>query len=76
MDVTLTIRADEKLHAVLQERAELQGKTVSDMVSEILHEAVAERPLDERVGHLRGWLQLSAPSDPWRTQLKERSWRR
>ena len=73
----LTIQADEDLHAALQERAELQGKTVSDVAREILSEAVAERPRGERVGHLRGRLEPhSPPSDPWRNQIKERNWRR
>jgi plasmid stability protein len=74
--VTLSIQADEELQAALQERATLQGKTVSDLAREILREAIAQRPLGERVGHLRGRLELpSAPSDPWRSQLKERNWR-
>jgi len=74
--VTLSIQADEELQAALQERAALQGKTVSDLAREILHEAIAQRPLGERVGHLRGRLELpSVASDPCRSKLKERNWR-
>jgi plasmid stability protein len=76
MDVTLTIQADEKLHAALRERAEVQGKTVSELAHEILREAVAERPLKERIGHLRGQLaSLPEDPDPRRRQIRERNWR-
>lgn len=76
MDVILTIPTDEHLRAALQERAELQGKTVAELAREILREAVVERPLGERVGHLRGQLgQEASPPDVWRSQLKERNWR-
>ena len=54
----LTIPADEKLYEALQERAAMQGKTVPELAREILSEAVAEHPLAERVGHLRGQLHL------------------
>ena len=74
---TLTIRTDEGLREALQKRAEVQGKTVSELAREILTEAVSERPLAESVGHLRGQLDLSSgDSDPWRQQLRERNWRR
>jgi hypothetical protein len=74
---TLTIRTDEALREALQKRAEVQGKTVSELAREILAEAVAERPLAESVGHLCGQLDLAADdSDPWRQQIRERNWRR
>jgi plasmid stability protein len=74
---TLTIRTDETLREALAKRAALQGKTVSELAREILSEAVAERPLGERTGHLRGQLDLgSAGADLWRQHLKERNWRR
>lgn len=77
MRTTLTIRADDKLRAALQKRAAIQGKSISEVAREILSEAVAERPLSERVGHLRGRLDLQSGgvSDPWREQLRERNWR-
>jgi hypothetical protein len=64
----LTIPADEKLHEALQERAELQGKTVPELAREILSEAVAERALAERIGHLRGQVHLQEDaSEPQRS---------
>jgi plasmid stability protein len=76
MRATLTIRTDEKLREALQKRAASQGKSISEVAREILSEAVEERPLAERIGHLRGQLDLSAKSsDPWRQRLKERNWR-
>ena len=74
---TLTIRTDEALRQALQMRAEFQGKTVSELAREILAEAVSERPLAERVGHLRGQLEREPDdSDSWRMQIRERNWRR
>lgn len=74
--MTLTIRTDEELREALQKRAAIQGKTISELAREILSEAVVERPMSERVGHLRGKLDLkSSPSDPLRKRLRERNWR-
>jgi plasmid stability protein len=76
MRATLTIRTDEKLREALQKRAAIQGKSVSEVAREILSEAVEERSLAERAGHLRGQLNLGADtSDPWRRRLRERNWR-
>jgi hypothetical protein len=73
---TLTIPADEKLQEALQERAALQGKTVPELALEILSEAVAERSLAERIGHLRGQLRLQKDaSDPWRSHLRGSNFR-
>jgi len=74
--LTLTIPTDEKLQEALQERATMQGKTVPELAREILSEAVAERSLAERVGHLRGKLHLQEDtSDPWRAHLRENNFR-
>jgi plasmid stability protein len=76
MRTTLTIRTDENLLEALKARAAIQGKSVSEVAREILSEALAERPLSERIGHLRGQLDLkSGTSDPWRERLRERNWR-
>lgn len=76
MRTTLTIRTDENLLEALKARAAVQGKSVSEVAREILSEALAERPLSERIGHLRGQLDLrSNVSDPWRERLRERNWR-
>lgn len=75
--ITLTIRTDEGLREALKKRAELRGKTLSEVAREILAEAVSERPLGERVGHLRGQLHREpGESTPWREQIRERNWRR
>ena len=74
--LTLTIPADEKLQEALQERAAKQGKTIPELAREILSEALAEHPLAERVGHLRGQLHLQKDtSDPWRSHLRESNFR-
>ena len=42
----------------------------------LLNEAISEHPLSQRVGHLKGSLELPDPaSDPWRRQVHERNWR-
>ena len=76
MSNTLTIRADKTLRAALEARARMQGASVSEVVREILTEALAERPLADRTAHLKGNLALSPePTDPWRKRVKERNWR-
>jgi len=76
MGTPLTIPTDKKLREGLERRAASQGKTVPEVAREILAEAVEERLLGERIGHLRGQLDLSAAtSDPRRRQIKERNWR-
>lgn len=76
MSATLTIRADNELREALRRRAEMQGKTVSELAREILSEALIERPLGARTGHLRGRLDLRAvTSDPRRERIKKLNWR-
>jgi plasmid stability protein len=76
MSTTITLRTDEALREALRQRAKAQGKSVSEVIREILENALAERPLAARAGHLKGKLQLpSSLDDPWRQQLRERNWR-
>jgi len=76
MSTTITIRTDEKLRQALAARAAAQSKTVSEFVREILEDAVAERPLAVRAGHLKGRLHnASGDADAWRESLRERNWR-
>ena len=76
MSTTLTIRADETLREALQERARAQGKTLSEVAREILQNALEDRPLELRTGHLRGRLSLRAEqTESWRKVLRERNWR-
>jgi hypothetical protein len=75
MGETLSVRTGEALRRALKRRADSLGKTVSELVREILEEAVAERPLGERTRHLKGQLGLPKPTEEWRRQLEERNWR-
>lgn len=76
MSTTVTIRTDDDLRAALEARARARGMTISEMAREILRDALAERPLGERTGHLRGALQLREERpDSWRKALRERNWR-
>ena len=76
MRTTLTIRTDEALRKSLARRAKEQGKTVSELVREILADALANRPLGAKTGHLRGGIRLSGkPKEPWRREIRDRNWR-
>ncbi len=77
MSTTLTIRTDQELKDALQKRARAQDKTVSRVAREILTQALTERPLVERIGHLRGTLHLDPePADDWRRQMAARNRRK
>jgi plasmid stability protein len=77
MRTTITIRADDSLREELQQRARSQGKSMSAVIREILCDALESRPVEARVGHLRGRLELPVRDDePWRRELRERNWRR
>jgi hypothetical protein len=77
MSATLSLRVDPALRAALQQRAVTLDKSISELVCEILREALMERPLGNRIGHLKGRLNLSTASVPerWHDQLRERNWR-
>jgi hypothetical protein len=76
MSTTITIRTDELLREALDKRAAASGKTVSELVREILEEALADRPLHVRAGHLKGRLRLPRKaSEPWRKHLRRQNWR-
>ncbi len=76
MRTTLTIRADKTLRTALERRARAQGKTISELAREILRNAVDERPLELKTGHLRGRLTLrQVETEAWRKALRERNWR-
>ena len=76
MSTTITIRADEPLRESLDKKAAASGKTVSELVREILEFALAETPLQFRAGHLKGRLRLPrTTSEPWRKRLRLRNWR-
>ncbi len=76
MSTTLTIRTDDALREALVERARAQGKTLSQLVREILEAALLERPLASRAGHLKGRLILREQAvEPWRESLRRHNWR-
>ena len=76
MSTTITVRADQRLRNALAKKAALSGKTVSELVREILEEALADRPIGVRAGHLKGRLELPRKSsEAWRKRLRERNWR-
>jgi len=75
MSRTIAVRVDADLEKALDDRARASGMTVSEVVREALREALAERPLSERIGHLRGTLRVRRDDDPWRRALRERNWR-
>lgn len=72
----MTIRTDEELRNALVERAHAMGTSVSEVVRQILRDALEEKPLAERIGHLEGSLELGENDDAWRRQIRERNWRR
>jgi plasmid stability protein len=76
MDTTLTIRADGRLRAALEQRARAQGKTLSAVARDILEAAVQERPLGLKTAQLKGRVRLRRmQTDAWRKVLAERNWR-
>jgi predicted transcriptional regulator len=76
MNKTIAVRVDPELEKALEERARTSGMTVSQVVRETLREAFAERPLSERIGKLRGAIEIREDDDAWRRTLRARNWRR
>ena len=76
MSTTITVRTTAALRKALERRARSLGKTASEFVRETLEDALAERPLGDRAGHVKGRLELAQPSEEWRQQIEERNWRR
>jgi antitoxin component of RelBE/YafQ-DinJ toxin-antitoxin module len=76
MDKTLTIRIDAEQQQRLGRAAKMLGKSVSELVREILQEALSERSIGSKAGHLKGRISLpSQPRDAWARKIKERNWR-
>jgi len=76
MERTLTIRIDAEQQRKLSQTAKMLGKSVSELVREILQQALAERSVITKAGHLKGRLALvPSPHDPWARKLKEHNWR-
>ena len=75
MDKTLTIRLDDGQDEALAQRAKVLGKTKSELVRELIERSLRERPLGERIGHLKGHLDLPSPRAGWQRRIKDRNWR-
>ena len=76
MEKTLTIRLGADQQKLLGQTAKMLGKSISELVREILEQALAERTLGSKAGHLKGQLTLKpSPRDAWVRRLKERNWR-
>ena len=75
MSTTLTVRADDQLRLELDRKAKARGVSVSQLVREILREALVEKPLGTLVGHLEGSLELADPKDSWQQAIQDRNWR-
>jgi hypothetical protein len=74
---TLTIRIERRQRDALNQLARTLGKSVSELVRDILRQALDERPLTSRAGHLAGGLTLPpAPPGSFRARIKASNWRR
>jgi hypothetical protein len=75
MGTTITIRADRSLREALTRKASAEKKSVSEVVREILEDALVERPLAERIGRTRGSLRIAESRSGWQRQIRDRNWR-
>ena len=76
MTRTFTIRLGRPESDALARRAKTLGKTRSAVVRELLVDALVERPLAIKAGHLRGRLAIARRRRvSWRQELKARNWR-
>jgi plasmid stability protein len=74
--MTITIRTDEVLREALEQRAAAEGRSLSEVARDLLRNALTERPLQKRVGHLRGRLELRRGArQEWRESLRGHNWR-
>ncbi|WP_423926739.1 hypothetical protein [Candidatus Palauibacter sp.] len=64
------------MREAIDRRAAAEGTTVSGFVRETLREAVADRPVGERIHHLKGTVRMDVEDDEWRAALRSRNWRR
>lgn len=75
MDKTLTIRLDKAQDEALTRRAKAHGKTRSELVRSFIELGLEEQPMSQRIGHLKGILDLPEPRDAQRRRIKSRNWR-
>lgn len=60
MSKSVTIRIPEELHALLQERAEAEGTTVTALITEAAHNAVRDPRLDSAAAVFRDFVAGAA----------------
>lgn len=75
MERTLTIRLDKGQDEALTGRARALGKTRSELVRDLIDQAISDKPIGGRAGHVKGRVELPRTSAGWRRALKERNWR-
>ena len=75
MDRTLTIRLDRAQDRAITMKARAQGKTRSAVVRELIDQALDERPLSDRIGHLKGSLTVPPAKTAWQRRIRDRNWR-
>jgi len=76
----MAVRVETELWDAAARRAEVLGTSVSEVVRKALRDAVADRPLGDRVGLLRGSIQADADADiaspdSWQSDLSAHNWR-
>jgi len=72
---TLTIRLGKGQDEALTGRARALGKTRSELVRDLIDQAITDKPIDGRAGYLKGRVELPRARAGWRRALKERNWR-
>ena len=72
---TITVRLPRAQDEALTRRARMVGKTRSALVRDLLSQALADVPVRERAGHVRGRVRLTKSSTGWAARLRSRNWR-
>lgn len=75
MERTLTIRLAKVQDLALARRARSLGRTRSELVRDLIDQAVADRPLGRYLRHLKGRVELPRVKSGWGRELKNRNWR-
>lgn len=74
----MAVRVETELWDAAARRAAALGISVSALVRDALREAVADRPLGDRVGQLRGSIRVDvdhASPDGWQSEIRAHNWR-
>ncbi|MEV0375201.1 YlcI/YnfO family protein [Streptomyces sp. NPDC050636] len=60
MSKSVTIRVDDELHALLKERAEAEGTTVTALITQAAHDAVRDPRLEGATATFRAFIDSHA----------------